>query len=179
LQLRNLVAWSARAALCASITVPGVALAQPQPKHRPEPPVFRRYHKEVECLAKAVYFEARGEPIPGQLLVAQVILNRVDSPYYPDSACAVIYQNDHKKNACQFSFACDGLPDRIGDRRAWSVAERIAEITFRCDTECKDSRSQLNRSTHYHATRVAPGWSRKLKRTGRIGNHIFYFAASM
>lgn len=154
-------------------------MAQPLRKIQPEPEVFRRYHKEVECLAKAVYFEARGEPIPGQLLVAEVILNRVDSVYYPDSACDVVYQNDHKKNACQFSFACDGIPDRIRDSRAWTVAERIAEITLRCDADCRSGRAQLNQSTHYHAVRVAPGWSRKLKRTGRIGNHVFYFTASM
>ena len=176
----RLSACAAGAALSAAIiAVPALVATQASAQPRPDAGQFRRYSKEVECLAKGIYFEARGEPISGQRLVAQVILNRVDSNYYPDSACDVVFQNDHMKNACQFSFACDGLSDRITDRSAWRIAERIARISLSCDANCRQSRDQLNRSTHYHAARVSPGWSRKLQRTGQIGNHVFYFTASM
>jgi spore germination cell wall hydrolase CwlJ-like protein len=133
---------------------------------------------EVTCLAEAIYFEARGEPIAGQKAVAKVILNRVDSRYYPNSICGVVYQNDHKKNACQFSFACDGVPKRITETQAFKIAERLAAQIFSCD-DCRDPDKPLERSTHYHADYVTPWWAKKLERTGKVGRHIFYYTASM
>ena len=155
------------------------APAQAGSSKKSDAPVFRTYIKEVECLAKAVYFEARGEPFKGQQLVADVILNRVANPHYPKSACGVVYQNQHKKNACQFSFACDGQPDVVTESRAFRIAKKIAKATLSCDDACREKRGVLQRSTHYHADYVAPGWSRKLERTGKVGSHIFYFTASM
>jgi spore germination cell wall hydrolase CwlJ-like protein len=142
-------------------------------------PKFRSYNKEIECLTAAIYFEARGEPIIGQNMVAQVVLNRVESAYYPDTVCDVVYQNAHRKNACQFSFACDDLPDRFDEGPAHLMARKIAVFAFNCDQPCKASRSELARSTHYHADYVTPSLSTKLRKTGKVGSHIFYFTASM
>jgi hypothetical protein len=72
-----------------------------------------------KCLANAVYFESRGEPVRGQIAVAQVVMNRVFSPFYPKTVCGVVYQNAHRHNSCQFTFACDGIPDIVTEPEAW------------------------------------------------------------
>lgn len=179
------------AALAAAICSGSMALADipvqvPIPQERPkletskiEQPVFRSYKKEIGCLAKAIYFEARGEPVAGQTYVARVILNRVDSPFYPPTICDVVYQNDHLKNACQFSFACDGIADRIAEPKAYSVAMEVAKRNFGCDKECRETRGPLSRSTHYHAISVDPWWAAKLERTGKVGNHVFYYTSTL
>ena len=81
-------------------------MSQPLP-----PSVFSK--AEQKCLANAIYFEARSESLRGQAAVAQVVLNRVRNPAYPNSICGVVYQNDNWRNRCQFSFACDGIKDRV------------------------------------------------------------------
>ena len=81
---------------------------------------------EQKCLATAIYFEARGESLRGQAAVAQVVLNRVRNPTYPSTICGVVYQNDHLRNRCQFSFACDGIKDRITSRANYQMAQDIA-----------------------------------------------------
>ncbi|MFC6487708.1 cell wall hydrolase [Nitratireductor sp. GCM10026969] len=156
----------------------GTALAKPPDGAAEEKPVYRSYLKEVGCLAKAIYFEARGEPAAGQRAVAGVVLNRVESAFYPDTVCGVVYQNEHMKNACQFSFACDGIPDKIKEPGAFDAAEHIAVRTFTCKRTCR-SPSPLARSTHYHADFVTPWWAEKLERTGKVGRHIFYYTATM
>lgn len=173
-------ARAATSVLCVALTIAtGPAWACEKGKSEAKEPVFRNYTKEVECLAKAVYFEARGEPSKGQKLVADVILNRVANPHYPKSACGVIYQNDHMKNACQFSFACDGQPDVVTESRAFRKALAVAKEVLNCNEACREKRSVLEQSTHYHADYVEPDWSRKLKRTGKVGTHIFYFTETM
>ena len=83
--------------------------------------------REQRCLAFGIYFEARGEPVKGQAAVAQVILNyRARNPAYPNTVCNVVYQNKRWRNRCQFSFACDGIRDRVRSRRHWSMAQDIA-----------------------------------------------------
>ena len=167
-------------AICLGLAICFPASATPPvPNPRPEPKIYRSYQKEMDCLAKAIYFEARGEPVKGQQLVAQVVLNRVDSEYYPDTICDVVYQNDHLKNACQFSFACDDVPDRIDEAAAYRLAKKIAITSFRCDRTCRRLRSGIGSSTHYHADWVQPSWSQKLEKMGKVGSHIFYFTASM
>lgn len=135
-----------------------------------------------ECLAMALYHEARGEPIEGQVAVGNVILNRVDSSYHPDTVCDVVYKNAHRKNACQFSFACDGLSDRPKEGGAWEKKLAIAEALLSCDDECRESKrigGGLESSTHYHATYVSPSWASKLERKGKVGNHVFYYTATL
>jgi spore germination cell wall hydrolase CwlJ-like protein len=128
--------------------------------------------KARECLATAIYFEARGESKRGQAAVAQVILNRASSRGFPSTICGVVYQNANRRNGCQFSFACDGKSDRILERKAWQTANRIAS-----DVLAGRSRiPELVNATHYHARYVSPYWAPKMKRLARIGRHIFYDA---
>lgn len=126
--------------------------------------------REKKCLAEAVYFESRSEPETGQAAVAQVVINRAKSGLYPTSICGVVYQNRHRYKACQFTFACEGKSLAIRDPAAWSTATRIAQDVL----EGNRYLPAVGGSTHYHADYVSPYWSRKLKRTDRIGRHIFY-----
>ena len=125
---------------------------------------------EQQCLAVAIYFEARGENTRGQAAVAQVILNRVRNPTYPNSICGVVYQNDHWRNACQFSFACDGKKDVITSQHHYKLAKDIALAV----TAGKIFIADVGSSTHYHATYVHPRWSRTMEKMKKIGLHIFY-----
>ena len=126
--------------------------------------------REEKCLAEAIYFEARSEPEEGQAAVAQVVLNRVGSGLYPTSICGVVYQNRHRYNACQFSFACEGRALRITEPEPWRMATRIARAVLEGKTYVAD----VGNSTHYHASYVRPYWAKALKKMDRIGTHIFY-----
>lgn len=126
--------------------------------------------KELWCLATAIYFEARGESYRGQVAVAQVVLNRVKDYRYPDTICGVVYQNQSRRNACQFSFACDGIPETINDRRSWAQAEDIA----RRITSGELYLTEVGDATHYHATYVRPAWAPRMTKVTQIGLHVFY-----
>ena len=126
--------------------------------------------REQKCLAEAVYFESRSEPVAGQAAVAQVVLNRAKSGLYPTTICGVVYQNRHRYKACQFTFACEGKALVINDPGSWITATRVAREVLDGETYLP----AVGGSTHYHADYVSPWWSRKLKRTDRIGRHIFY-----
>lgn len=138
---------------------------------------------ELHCLATAIYHEARGEPERGQLVVGGVILNRVASRFYPDTICQVVYQNVHMRNACQFSFACDGITKRVTENEVWKEIRQRAEWLMNCqgDIDCQESKRNwaVWASTHYHADYVHPFWADKIMRTGQIGRHIFYYTATM
>ncbi len=121
------------------------------------------------CLAEALYFEARGETPKGQLAVAEVILNRVDSPQFPDSVCAVINQGTGRKNACQFTYTCDGHAEAIREPAAWDQVGRIAQLMLD-----GAPRTLTKGATHYHTNEVRPTWSRTFSRTATIGVHHFY-----
>jgi hypothetical protein len=122
------------------------------------------------CLARAIYFEARDQPFRGQVAVAQVVMNRVFSSFYPDSVCGVIYQNASHRLACQFTFACDGRSKAIHERRAWARAKRIARDTLNGKLYVQ----AVGTATHYHATYVHPHWVREMHRIVREGDHTFY-----
>lgn len=126
--------------------------------------------KEQRCMAEAIYFEARGEIEEGQVAVAQVVLNRVKNPSYPNSICGVVYQNRHKRNRCQFSFACDGIKDRINQPKSWKTAQRLAKEV----TGGQQYLKMVDASTHYHATYVNPRWAKSMNKRGKVGLHIFY-----
>jgi len=121
------------------------------------------------CLTEALYFEARGETLLGQLAVAEVILNRVDSGRYPNSVCGVVRQGSGRLNTCQFSFYCDGVEELVHEPVAFARAGHIAAMMM-------DGRPRTltNGATHYHATSVSPRWAGRLHRTALIGEHIFY-----
>ncbi|MBL4918259.1 cell wall hydrolase [Szabonella alba] len=125
--------------------------------------------QEWACLAKALYFEARGETVKGQFAVAEVILNRVDSGAYPNSVCAVVNQGSGRRNACQFSFTCDGKDDRIREADAYDAAGKIAQVML-----SGAPRKLTQGATHFHTTQVRPRWAHRFPRTAQIGAHLFY-----
>jgi spore germination cell wall hydrolase CwlJ-like protein len=121
------------------------------------------------CLAEALYFEARGESVKGQFAVAEVILNRVDSPEYPNSVCGVINQGTGKKYGCQFTYTCDGNPERIANPAAFSEVGKVANVML-----SGAPRALTDGATHYHTSAVKPRWARKFAKTAQIGVHLFY-----
>ena len=126
--------------------------------------------RELWCLATAVYFEARGEAYRGQVAVAQVVLNRVKDHRYPDTICGVVFQNQNRRNACQFSFACDGIPETVTERRPWEQAEDIATKVASGELYL----TEVGDATHYHATYVRPAWAPRMTKVTQIGLHVFY-----
>jgi len=124
---------------------------------------------EWRCLTEALYFEARGESPIGQIAVAEVILNRVDSARYPDSVCAVIRQGASKGKGCQFSYNCDGKKEVIANREAYDSLGKIAWVMLQ-----GRPRTLTGKAMYYHNTTVHPKWARRMVRTARIGDHIFY-----
>ena len=104
------------------------------------------------------------------MAVAQVILNRVSDHRYPDSVCGVVYENEHMRNACQFSFACDGVAEIQNETKAWNLAKAIAEKASDSDQLV----AELHLATHYHANYASPYWASKMKKLKQIGQHIFY-----
>lgn len=125
---------------------------------------------EENCLARAIYFEARSETDMGQLAVAKVILNRVKSPKFPKSICGVVYQGSGSRNSCQFSFACDGQPDDVKQPGSWDHAKKIAQRAIAGDPAV----AMMGSATNYHADYVKPKWAKSMRRLTKIGRHIFY-----
>lgn len=126
--------------------------------------------KDVYCMAQAIYFEARGEAYRGQVAVGQVVMNRLHHPIYPKDICQVVFQNQQMRNACQFSFACDGIPETVTEPKAWAQAEEIAKGVIDGSLYLPE----VGKATHYHATYVYPDWAPRLQRVAKIGHHIFY-----
>jgi spore germination cell wall hydrolase CwlJ-like protein len=126
--------------------------------------------KAEKCLAEAIYFEARGEPKRGQIAVAQVVMNRVFSGFYPNSVCGVVYQNADRHNACQFTFACDDVKDTIDEPDMWEQAKEISHDMI----GGKMWLPEIGHSTHYHAYWVHPSWVNEMKKLYKIGVHSFY-----
>ncbi|CTQ32345.1 cell wall hydrolase [Jannaschia rubra] len=123
----------------------------------------------LRCLIEAIYFEARGEPVEGQVAVGEVVLNRVDAENYPDAVCAVVRQGTGRKHACQFSYTCDGIPEAVTEPRAWTVAADIARRLLD-----GAPRRVTHDATHYHANYVHPHWARVYPRVATVGRHLFY-----
>ena len=121
------------------------------------------------CLAEALYFEARGESVKGQFAVAEVIMNRVSSSRYPNTACDVINQGTGRKYACQFTYTCDGKAEIIAEPKAFERVGKIAKIMVN-----GAKRPLTKGATHYHTKAVNPKWARKFPRTATIGFHYFY-----
>jgi spore germination cell wall hydrolase CwlJ-like protein len=126
--------------------------------------------KAMKCLTQAIYFEARGEPVRGQIAVAQVVMNRVFSGYYPGTVCGVVYQNANRHLACQFTFACDGLPEVVREPDAWERAKKIAAETLDGELWLPE----VGKATHYHAYWVHPSWVHEMTRMYKLGVHTFY-----
>jgi spore germination cell wall hydrolase CwlJ-like protein len=133
------------------------------------------YQKQVECLAKNIYYESAGETYEGKLAVAQVTLNRVNSGIFPRDICSVVYQKTTDQNlrtVCQFSWTCMVKEMVHGqDRYRWEESLLIAKRALTVPV-LHDRISETN-ALYYHAVYVNPGWN-KQKVVMKIGNHIFY-----
>jgi hypothetical protein len=127
-------------------------------------------YRAANCLAAAIYYEAGNEPEEGQRAVAQVVLNRVRHPAWPNSVCEVVYQGtDRADLRCQFSFACDGAMARLPNAGIWAQARKIAVAALAGRTF-----APVGLSTYYHTLAVSPPWSASLQPVAMIGAHIFY-----
>jgi hypothetical protein len=155
----------------------GVSVAGKDDASRLESPAQRlglqgdgRAHAE-KCLSEAIYFEARGEPYQGQEAVAQVVMNRVFSGYYPHDVCGVVFQNKNRHLACQFTFACEGKDlSRIDEPDMWEQAKQISKD----ELDGKIWLADIGHATHYHAYWVHPSWVHEMVRLYRLGVHTFY-----
>lgn len=127
-------------------------------------------YRALNCLTSAVYYEAANEPDEGQRAVAQVVLNRVRSPLWPDSVCGVVYQgSDRADFKCQFTFSCDGSMARSPSAAAWMRARRVAQRAL-----AGDSYVPVGTATFYHTLAVRPNWASSVQPVAVIGAHIFY-----
>ncbi len=124
--------------------------------------------RALQCLTTAIYYEAASEPDAGQRAVAQVVLNRVAHPLWPNSVCGVVYQGSERPG-CQFSFACDGSMARTPVAMWWDRARRVAERALAGDVY-----APVGLATYYHTGAVNPVWAARQTFIGAIGAHLFY-----
>jgi hypothetical protein len=124
--------------------------------------------RALQCLTTAIYYEAASEPDAGQRAVAQVVLNRVAHPAWPNTVCGVVYQGSERPG-CQFSFACDGSLARKPMAVFWDRARRVA-----ADALAGYVYAPVGLATHYHTSAVHPYWADSLNFLGTIGAHRFY-----
>jgi Cell Wall Hydrolase len=125
--------------------------------------------RALKCLTDAIYYEAATEAEVGQAAVAQVILNRMRHPTYPNTVCGVIYQGSERRTGCQFSYSCDGSMARIPSRLHWDRANRIASAALSGYVY-----APVGMATHYHTVAVNPYWAPSLHYISTIGAHRFY-----
>ena len=143
----------------------GGGSAEPYAASR-DPSVFDR---SLQCLTEAIYYEARNQSDDGQRAVAQVVLNRVRHPAYPNTVCGVVYQGSERTTGCQFSFTCTGVMGPIGDPVAWDRARRIANAALRGSVY-----RPVGLAVNYHTTAIHPYWAPSLNVQTTVGAHIFY-----
>lgn len=125
--------------------------------------------RALQCLTAAIYYEAASEPDAGQRAVAQVVLNRVAHPAYPNTVCGVVYQGSERTTGCQFSFTCDGALARVPNRMFWLRAENVARAALSGFVY-----APVGLATHYHTVQIHPYWADSLNYLGTIGAHRFY-----
>ena len=131
-------------------------------------------NEQEVCLVQAIYFEARGETLGGQLAVANVILQRVSNKYFPNTICKVVksgryFKGSPVKNRCAFSYWCDGKPERMYDKLSYKRALKVKDLALNGSVI-----ATINKATHYHALYVNPKWAKEMKKLSQIGKHIFY-----
>jgi spore germination cell wall hydrolase CwlJ-like protein len=127
-----------------------------------------QYPQALRCLTQAIYYEAANEPLLGKRAVAQVVLNRLKHPAYPNSVCGVVYEGANA-SVCQFSFTCDGSLLRPPMARQWAESRAVATAALAGDVV-----PEVGSATHYHANYVVPRWAFTLGKLRQIGTHIFY-----
>ena len=171
----------------AAMTTAGVdpnAVLPPEPFAMPQSfaagPAATPYHfrgrsatdtlRATMCLTAAIYYEAANEPDAGQAAVAQVVLNRVRHPAYPNTVCDVVYQGTERNDTlCQFTFGCDGALSRRPTAAGWARARRVAAAALNGAVF-----APVGMATHYHTLAVSPVWNKSLVATGVFGAHIFF-----
>lgn len=125
--------------------------------------------EELVCLADVMYFEARGESLAGKHAVAMTVLNRVQSKRFPNTICAVVKQGKGELHKCQFSYYCDGLPERIHELQAYLKIKDLARNILE-----SGAADRTDGATHFHTVAVSPSWADKMHMTAKIGHHVFY-----
>ena len=138
--------------------------------------------KEIHCMALNIYHEARNESVDGQIAVANVTMNRAEDSRFPSTICGVVYQAKMSswwkekrnkevpiRNACQFSWYCDGKSDKVREINVYNKIYVIAEEVL-----MGLHKDNTHGSTHYHANYVNPYWASSLQRVAYVDNHIFY-----
>jgi len=125
--------------------------------------------RALQCLTAAIYYEAASEPDGGQRAVAQVVLNRVAHPSYPNTVCGVVFQGSERSTGCQFSFTCDGSMARVPSRLFWERAENVARAALSGYVY-----APAGLATHYHTIAVHPYWAPSLNYLQTFGAHRFY-----
>lgn len=131
--------------------------------------------RQIECLARNVYFESRSEPEEGKLAVAWVTMNRVEHQQYPNTICGVVYDaqldsnGKPKKNRCQFSWYCSGKTPVVRNQSAWNDAVEIATLVY-----LEEANDPTDGATMFHGKQVSPYWKKSFQRQVQIGNHVFY-----
>jgi len=138
---------------------------------------------ESYCLAQNVYFEARNQPLAGQMAVISVTVNRMNDKRFPNTICGVVYEGPHRpswkdntvmipvRHRCQFSWYCDGKSDRVHDMETFN---RIFELTTGVVDGSYTIADITEGATHYHADYVEPAWAKTKTKTIEIEDHIFY-----
>ncbi|MFK4059442.1 cell wall hydrolase [Brevundimonas sp. NPDC046655] len=125
--------------------------------------------RDLDCLTKAAYYEARGEGVDGMKAVAQVVLNRARHPSFPNTVCAVVFQGSNRSAGCQFSFTCNGAMRGSVNRTAWNRARDVASKALSGQVY-----APVGNATHFHTTGVSPSWRNSLVKVGQVGDHLFY-----
>ncbi len=148
------------------LLAPAVA---PAPAFAAEARSEEDWARSLDCLSKAIYYEARSESEDGQRAVAQVVLNRVRHRTFPNSVCGVVYQGAERSTGCQFTFTCDGSLRYPAFGPGWERARRIAAGALSGEVY-----APVGTATHYHTTAIRPYWAPSLTRVATIGSHIFY-----
>ena len=125
--------------------------------------------RSLDCLTAAVYYEAASEPLDGQRAVAQVVLNRVRHPAYPNTVCGVVFEGAQRRTGCQFSFTCDGALRRQPMPTLWGRSRDVAAAALNGYVY-----APVGLALNYHANYVVPNWASSLSKNANVGLHIFY-----
>ncbi len=144
----------------------------PNPAARPfafAPSSVADKDRALHCLTQAIYYEAATEPLDGQRAVAQVVLNRLRHPAYPNTVCGVVFQGSERSTGCQFTFTCDGALARAPIASIWNRTRQVAEAALAGYVY-----KPVGWATHYHTNWVVPYWSSSLVKLANVGTHIFY-----
>jgi len=170
--VRRMYALLSATLAVALAAAPVAALAQPDADSTTDTQIetaMSAGNGALDCMTRAIVYEAGFEPVEGQQAVAQVILNRLKLGTYPKTVCGVIYQGSERRTGCQFTFTCDGSLRRKVSDRVYLAARGVAQSALEGTLP-----DRVGSATHYHAYYVSPYWASSLARIGRIGAHIFY-----